>query len=63
MINDLNKALKFAHALLYADDTTIIVTGQNLRFRSIKIKKDFEALRQWLIDNKLTVNVKKKTNI
>ena len=40
MINDLNKALKFTHTLLYADDTTIIVTGQNLRFMIIKINKD-----------------------
>ena len=40
MINYLNKALKFTLALLYADDTTIIVIGQNLRFISIKINKD-----------------------
>ena len=38
MINDLNKVLKFTHGLLYADNTTIIVTGKNLRFTSIKIK-------------------------
>ena len=59
MINDLNKALKITHALLYADDPTIIVTGKNIRFMSIKINKDLEALSQWLIDNKLTLNVKK----
>ena len=59
MINNLNKALKFTHALLYADDTTIIFTGQNLRFMKIKINKDLEALSQWLINNKLTLNVKK----
>ena len=57
MINGLNKALKFTHALLYADYITIIVIGQNLRFVSIKIYKDLEALSQWLIDNKLTLNV------
>ena len=58
-INDLNKALKFTHALLYTDDTTIIVSGQYLRFLSIKINKDLEALSQWLIDNKLTLNLKR----
>ena len=58
MINNLNKALKFMHVLLYADDTTIKGTGQNLRFMSVKINKDLEALSQWLIDNKLTLNVK-----
>ena len=59
MIGDLNKALKFTHELLYANDTTIIVTDQNLRFMSIKINKDLEALSQWLIDKKLTLIVKK----
>ena len=63
MINDLNKVLKFTHALLYAGDTTIIVNGQNLRFMSIKINKDLEALSQWLIDNKLTINVNKGKNM
>ena len=37
MINDFKK-LKSSHVLLYAYDTTIMVTGQNLRFMSIKIK-------------------------
>ena len=46
MINELNKALKFTHALLYADDKIIIVTGQNLRIMGIKINKDLEALSQ-----------------
>ena len=49
--------LNYTHALLYADDTTIIVTGQNLRFMSIEINKDLEALCQWFIDNKLTLYV------
>ena len=44
---------------LYPDDTAIIVTGQNLRFMSIKTNKDLEAISQWLIDNKFTLNVKK----
>ena len=46
MINNLNKALKFTHGLLYADDTTIVVNCQNLRFMSIKMNKDLEALSQ-----------------
>ena len=45
MISHLIKALKFTHELLYADDTTIIVTGQNLRFQNIQIKKDLETLK------------------
>ena len=53
MINNVKKALKFTHALLYANDTRITVTGQNLRPMSIKIKKDLQTLGQWLIKNKL----------
>ena len=59
MINDLNKALKFTCALLCADDITIIVTGQNLRFMSIKLNRDLQTLSQWFIDNKLTINIEK----
>ena len=45
MINDLNKASKFIHALLYAGYTTTVVTGQNLRFMSMKINKVVETLK------------------
>ena len=38
VINDINKVLQFTYRLLYAENT-IIVTGQNLRFISIKIKQ------------------------
>ena len=60
-INDVNKSLKFSHALLYADDTTITETGQNLKFMCPKINKDLEALSKWFIVNKLTLKVKKTT--
>ena len=56
-LNDLDKALKFTHVLLYADNTKIIVTGQNL---SMKINKDLEDLSQWLMDSKLTFMLKTK---
>ena len=36
-INDLPKALKFANAILYADDTTLYVTGRSLRFLRLKM--------------------------
>ena len=59
MITDLNKALKFTHALLYAHDTIKIVAGQICTFMSIKLNEDLETLSQWLIDNKFTLYVKK----
>ena len=58
MVSDLNKLLKFPHALFYTDDTTVMITGQNLRFMCIKINEDLESLKgQWLIENKLTLNI------
>ena len=56
---DLNKVLKFTHAPLYAGDTTIIVTGKNLRFMSIKVNKDLETPNQRSTDGKLILNVKR----
>ena len=46
IISDLNKAWKFTQGLLYADNTTIIVTGQNLRHMNIKISKDLKTWSQ-----------------
>ena len=39
MINNLNKSIEHTRVLVYADDTTIIVTVQNLKFMSININK------------------------
>ena len=46
-MNDLNKKLKFTHALLYSDDTTILATGQNLKCMSNKINKDLGTPSLW----------------
>ena len=36
---EFKQSIKISHAFLYADDTTVIVTCQNLRFMSIKLNK------------------------
>ena len=56
MINDLKKALKFTHGLLYADDKTIIVTSPEFKIYEYK-NKDLKTLSQQLTDKTLTLNV------
>ena len=59
MINDLHKCLKWSLAILYADDTTIIAKGRNLKYLRLKMQRDLDSLSNWLRTNKLCLNVKK----
>ena len=59
VITDLHKSLKWCRSLLYADDTTILIVGQNLKFMVQKLNKDLEHLSSWLAANRLCLNTKK----
>ena len=57
-INDFSKCLKYSNNLSFANDTTIILGAKNnLLFR--KENKELENIDNWLIANKLSLNVKK----
>ena len=58
-INDISSALKFSYFHLYADDTIIVLSGNELE--SLKQSMEFELLelQAWLRLNKLTPNKKK----
>ena len=58
-INNLRKCLKFTQCILYADDTTIYLIGNNLRFLCTKVQYDLDAIFDWLNANKLCLNVSK----
>ena len=58
-INDLFKCLKFCTSILYADDTTLLLCGSNLKFLTAKLQQDLNLLSDWLKLNKLKLNVKK----
>ena len=59
LINDLPKTLKFSSSILYADDTTIFVYGQSLRFLKQKMQSDLNSFSDWLVVNGLKLNVSK----
>ena len=57
-INDLPNATDFL-TLLFADDTTFQVSGQNLDHLIDHANSELEKSRVWFKANKLTLNVKK----
>jgi len=61
--NDMPKCLKFSRAVMFADDTTIYVTGRNVRFLYRKINEDLKKITQWFKDNSLSLNIEKTSYI
>ena len=59
VINDLYRSLKYSTAILYADDTTLIISGTNLHFMKMKLQADLNGLSIWLKLNRLKLNVSK----
>lgn len=58
-INDLRSSLKLSDCILFADDTTLFVFGQNVKFLYVKMLRELGYLSTWLNANKLAINVKK----
>ena len=58
-INDLRKSLRYSDCILFADDTTIYIIGKNLRFLKTKLQADVDMLSEWLLSNRLALNVSK----
>ena len=56
-INDLPNCLKHSKAVLFADDTTIHLTGPKAKDISIEMNTDLQHLDGWLTANRLTLNV------
>lgn len=61
--NDMPKILKFTNSIMFADDTTIFISGKNLKFLYRKINDDMKRLTQWFKENSLTVNVDKSFSV
>ena len=53
---------QFARPVLYADDTSVLVTAKNLEDLHIKIDHILHHITEWFSFNGLTLNMK-KTNI
>ena len=59
IVNDMIRCLKYSSNILFADDTTIYVIGQNIKFLQHKIQFNMNNLYVWLCVNRLSLNTKK----
>jgi len=54
-VNDMPAATN-SKLLLYADDSAILVSGKDVGQIQITLSKELESIREWLIDNKLSLH-------
>ena len=59
-INDLPECLKITRSLLFADDTILTPYSHSIADIEIAVNSELENLRNWLMANKLSLNVAKK---
>ena len=58
-INDLCNVFKLLNFLLFADDTNIFFSSNNIRDASVVISRELTKLSRWFAINKLSLNVSK----
>ena len=58
-INDLSLAIKNAKTSMYADDTSLHLCSKDISQLNNKSNKDLKKLDEWLMGNKLSLNVAK----
>ena len=57
--NDLAKNLSFCNSIMFADDTTLYKTHNNLQYLKWSIEQDMIVLMDWFRANRLTLNLEK----
>ena len=58
-INDLPGSLEFSSARMFADDTTLTVSGESVLDAEVAINHDLANIKKWLAANKLSLNLVK----
>ena len=60
-VNDLQRALKQATSLLFADDTSIYYSHSNSDIKQLEVtlNSELQSLNIWMKSNKLSVNISK----
>ena len=58
-VNDLHKVVKNAFLLLFADDSNLFYTGNDMVNITEKINDDLQHLTEWLASKKLSLNIQK----
>ena len=62
-INDLPRHIShFTNAVLFADDTSTLVTEKNYKYLNQKVRRNLDCTSRWFKANQLVVNLM-KTNI
>ena len=54
-INDILMAVK-SNLFLYADDTCLVFQSKNVKDIKKQLNEDFASIRDWFIDNKLSIH-------
>ena len=60
-INDVYSASSYFHTTVYADDTSLFLSGDNLRELIDITETEFKKVYLWFCTNRLMLNLKKKT--
>ena len=58
-INDLPSILNHLLSILFADDSSFIITGPDLKSLIYRANTDMDIFYKWIIANRLTVNIEK----
>ena len=58
-INDINNVSKKIFPILFADDTTVLIEGNNLDVIITSLNSELDRINTWLKSNKLSLNVTK----
>ena len=61
-INDLPKSSELLHYILFADDTSVFLSGKDLSSRFVSMNVQLMKMETWMQANKLILTVEKKTN-
>ena len=61
--NDLPCALKCSKVKMYADDTSLAQSANDIKDIDNVMNSELENLKEWLHSNKLSLNVTKATSI
>ena len=62
-VNDLHEQLQHCKCILFADDTTIYICHNSIRYMKWCIEQDLSILSDWFKANKLTLNIGKSVGL
>ena len=61
-VNDMESAVS-CRLILYADDSALVISGKDISAIQNKLGEELKSLREWLIDNKLSLHLGKTESI